>query len=135
MEVRLDTSALKKLIEESPRKVDAAVRATAFHVEGVAKTGGNYHNVTGSNRNSIYTKTSKGIHGKIGKLGDITPDVQVGEAIVAPSMEYSARLEFGFVGKDALGRTYNQPADPYLYPAMAGAEAYFAQAVKILGEK
>lgn len=30
---------------------------------------------------------------------------------------YGPRLEFGFVGKDSLGRTYNQPAYPYLRPA------------------
>jgi len=142
VEVRLDTSGLKKLIEEAPRKVDAAVRATAFHVEGVAKMLGDYENPTGSNRNSIYTKTSKGKHG-LGAinepdkwLGDILPDANPGEAYVGPSMEYSARLEFGYYNKtDSLGRTFKQKPRPYLYPAMEGAAAYFAEAIKILGEK
>lgn len=29
---------------------------------------------------------------------------------------YGPRLEFGFVGKDSLGRVYNQPAYPYMRP-------------------
>lgn len=124
VEVRLDTSGLKKLIEEAPRKVDAAVRATAFHVEGVAKILSPYK--TGANRNSVYTKTSKGTHGKPGDIGDVLPEVKPGEAIVAPSMEYSAFLEYG---------TSKMAARPYLTPAMEGAAAYFAEAIKILGEK
>jgi hypothetical protein len=33
-----------------------------------------------------------------------------GDRIVAAyTMEYARRLEFGFVGQDSLGRTYNQP--------------------------
>lgn len=31
---------------------------------------------------------------------------------------YAKRIERGFVGKDSLGRRYNQPAQPYLVPAL-----------------
>ena len=33
---------------------------------------------------------------------------------VGTSVVYAARVEFGFDGQDSLGRTYNQPAKPYL---------------------
>lgn len=31
---------------------------------------------------------------------------------------YAKRIERGFVGKDSLGRRYNQPAQPYMRPAL-----------------
>ena len=31
------------------------------------------------------------------------------------------RIEWGFVGQDALGRSYNQPPDPYVKPSMSGS--------------
>ena len=31
---------------------------------------------------------------------------------------YARRIEYGFVGKDSLGRRYNQAAKPYLRPAL-----------------
>lgn len=32
-------------------------------------------------------------------------------------VDYAARLEYGFNDTDALGRTYHQPAQPYMRPA------------------
>lgn len=53
------------------------------------------------------------------------PNRQV--AIVAPCVPasnqvgfdppYARRVEFGFVGRDSLGRQYDQPAQPYMRPA------------------
>ena len=40
------------------------------------------------------------------------------EAHVGTNVEYAARIEFGFSGIDSLGRKYNQPAQPYLRPAL-----------------
>jgi len=37
---------------------------------------------------------------------------------VGTNVPYAARLEYGFTGKDSLGRHYNQPARPYLRPAI-----------------
>ena len=37
---------------------------------------------------------------------------------VGTNVEYAARLEFGFQGTDSKGRKYNQPAQPYLRPAV-----------------
>lgn len=36
---------------------------------------------------------------------------------VSTNVPYAARLEYGFVGKDKLGRIYNQPPRPYIRPA------------------
>ena len=43
-------------------------------------------------------------------------------ATVANGSVYAARLEFGFVGVDSLGRHYSQPPYPSLQPAMAESE-------------
>ena len=40
------------------------------------------------------------------------------QARVSTNLEYAARIEFGFMGKDSLGRYYNNPAQPYLHPAL-----------------
>lgn len=37
---------------------------------------------------------------------------------IGTNVPYARRLEYGFVGPDALGRVYNQPAHPYIRPAM-----------------
>jgi phage gpG-like protein len=128
--VKLDTSGLKNLITTTPEKVDTAVRATAFQVEGLAKGASPY--LTGANRNSIYTKTSQGNHGTPGDLGDVLPDADLGEAYVGPSMAYSARLEFGFIGTDSLGRHYHQAARPYMTPAAEQAQAIFTRIIGTL---
>lgn len=39
------------------------------------------------------------------------------EVVVGTNVPYARRIEYGFAGKDKLGRTYNQPAQPYLRPA------------------
>jgi hypothetical protein len=40
------------------------------------------------------------------------------------------RLEFGFVGTDSLGRTFNQPPFPHVGPAVQQAEQDLPEAVK-----
>jgi len=119
IEVKLNTDGLDKLIKESPLKVDQAVRATAFFVEAIAKTMSPV--ATGANRSSIYTKTSQGVNGTPGELGDILPAVQIGEAVVGPSMGYSIFLEFG---------TSRMPARPFLTPAAEQAPKYFETVIK-----
>jgi len=43
-------------------------------------------------------------------------------AIAGTNVVYSRRIEHGFVGKDSLGRSYNQAPKPYLYPAFFAYE-------------
>ena len=117
--IKLDTSKLEKLLKEAPEKVDTAVRATAFQVQAIAQSLSPV--ATGANRNSIYTKTSKGNAGSPGELGDVLPAASVGVAYVGPSMEYSAFLEYG---------TSRMPARPYLTPAAEQAHNLFDAQIK-----
>lgn len=39
------------------------------------------------------------------------------EVSTGTDVEYAARIEFGFMQADSLGRHYNQPAQPYMRPA------------------
>jgi HK97 gp10 family phage protein len=39
------------------------------------------------------------------------------ESATGTDVEYAARIEFGFMQADRLGRHYNQPAQPYMRPA------------------
>lgn len=121
IEVKLDTKGLEALIKTSPEQVDTAVRATAFQVQGIAQMLSPV--ATGANRNSIYTKTSKGNVGSPGELGDILPAVGLGEAVIGPSMEYSFFLEFG---------TSRMAARPYLTPAAEQAQRLFAANIKLV---
>jgi HK97 gp10 family phage protein len=45
------------------------------------------------------------------------------EAGTGTDVEYAARIEFGFSGQDSRGRTYDQPAKPYLRPAFDTQQA------------
>ena len=47
----------------------------------------------------------------------------------------AARLEFGFFGQDSLGRVYQQPAFPHIYPAFAEVEARFERDLEELVEE
>lgn len=60
--------------------------------------------LSGANRDSIETEV-------------ITDEPERQVRSIAPHMPYSARLEFGFIGTDSLGRVYNQAAQPYIRPA------------------
>lgn len=53
---------------------------------------------------------------KLKKPSQNSLSVKVGTTVV-----YSARVEFGFIGKDSLGRTYHQPPKSYL---IAGIKAH-----------
>lgn len=121
--VKLDTSGLDRLIQTAPEQIDKAVRATAFQVQGIAQMLSPV--LTGANRSSIYTKTSKGTSGTPGAAGDVLPDVGMGEAVIGPSMEYSAFLEYG---------TSKMGARPYLTPAAEQAPKLFAANVKLVAK-
>ena len=40
------------------------------------------------------------------------------EVQIGVDVPYAARLEYGFVGTDSLGRNYNQAPEPYLQPTL-----------------
>lgn len=43
---------------------------------------------------------------------------------------YARRIEYGFVGQDSLGRTFHQPAQPYMRPAFDAKQAEAAETIK-----
>jgi HK97 gp10 family phage protein len=121
LKVKLDMTGLEQLQRTAPEQIDAAVRATAFGVQAIAQSLSPV--MTGANRASIYTKTSKGTSGTPGNAGDVLPEVSQGQAVVGPSMEYSAFLEFG---------TSRMGARPYLVPAAEQAQRLFQENIKLV---
>lgn len=71
--------------------------------------------ITGNFRRSITGDTSAGAGIIRGQIGSNAPQ--------------AARLEFGFVGRDVLGRNYNQPPFPYLQPSVPEVQAAVSQAI------
>jgi HK97 gp10 family phage protein len=96
-------AALGRLSEAAAGEaLRAAVRSAGLLVQNDAKTLAPYR--TGTLRRSIHT--------------EVEGDGQHAEASVGTDVIYAARLEFGFEGTDSRGRTYHQPARPYLRPAL-----------------
>ena len=84
--------------ELSEQAVVRALTAGALLIENDAKANAPYK--TGTLRRSIHTEQGDGM-----------------EVIVGTDLDYAARVEFGFMQADSLGRNYHQPAQPYLRPA------------------
>jgi hypothetical protein len=87
--------------------------------KNVSKTGFEHPQVqTGRLRASItYRVIAEDVHKLWGEIGS--------------NVVYAKRLEFGFIGVDSLGRRYNQPPYPWLFPAL---ESNREKIVKLLGQ-
>ncbi len=100
------------------RMVERALTAGALLVQNAAKQNAPYK--SGTLRRSIHIGGHEDLNpdGVGGQLPD--PEVEGGSVsvYVGTDVEYARRIEFGFEGADALGRTYHQPAQPYLRPAI-----------------
>ena len=83
-------------------KLRTAMGSAALIVQNAAKIKAPYK--SGNLRRSIHHEVT-------------TEQGQV-EAIVGTNVEYARRMEYGFAGRDSRGRLYNQPAKPYLRPAL-----------------
>lgn len=57
-------------------------------------------------------------------IGPHSYDIAIGTNLV-----YARRQEFGFIGKDKLGRTYNQPPRPHLRAAFDTKQAEVAEEI------
>lgn len=51
------------------------------------------------------------------------------EAVVGTNKPQGRRLEYGFVGTDSIGRTYNQPPYPHFRPALLEVAPMFQLAI------
>jgi hypothetical protein len=110
----------------SGRQLELALAAGALLVVNAAKE--NAPVVTGTLRRSLH----------VGGFTELTPDFAAGEGYddiggnhsdatgahleLGTDLAYAARIEFGFIGIDALGRSYHQEPAPYLRPAWDGTE-------------
>jgi len=114
---------VKKWTEKQRQAVKKILLKTGFKVETSAKEGCPVK--TGRLRGSVSTNwagsgMSEGRVGSGAKRGDGVgqPPGPSGLAVaVGSNVKYARRIEHGFVGKDKLGRQYNQSGKPYLYPA------------------
>ena len=70
----------------------------------------------------------RAIHAEPGD-GDLTWIVSTSE------VPYARRLEYGFVGRDGLGRYYNQAARPYMTPAAEAVRPRFIRRMDGIVEK
>jgi hypothetical protein len=79
--------------------------------------------VTGTLRRSLHvggaTELSPGFNPSEGytDIGGQEVTLDRAKVEVGTNLVYAPRVEFGFSGKDSLGRVYNQPPNPYLRPA------------------
>jgi hypothetical protein len=72
---------------------------------------------TGALRDSIQTET-------------IVDDPENQQLSIAPHTPYAARVEFGFVGVDSLGRRYHQIPEPYMRPVFDALRDEASQVIK-----
>lgn len=98
-------SGLPPLVDFHARRLQTRVRANAS-----GRPGPNI--VTGDYRRSI----------SVVKEGPTS-------ALVGTNRPQGRRLEFGFYGVDAIGRTYNQPPYPHFQPAIDQTRPEFVSAV------
>lgn len=108
---------LKRLAKLADDEVKAkALVAAGLLVVNAAKAKAPYQ--TGNLRRSIHI----GGHTDATPLQSTTGTDIGGEEknaiLVGTNVEYAARQEYGFSGEDSLGRSYNQPARPFLRPAL-----------------
>jgi len=95
-------TALKSIQRALAGSLVDIVRVGAMPIENEAKTLAPVK--TGTLRRSIHTEV-------------IDSSSTSATARTGTDVVYARRLEFGFVGRDSLGRLYNQAPRPYLRPA------------------
>lgn len=91
------------------------VKAGALPIEDAAKI--NAPVVTGALRDSISTDI-------------VSQSPSSVRAVIMPHVPYGARIEYGFIGADSLGRNYHQPAEPYMRPAFESEKANALEAMR-----
>lgn len=101
----------KEVMEKFNARVEKALEVVGSQgVTLVAKKIRANDSVVSSNLvNSISYATNEKSEGK----SEITPP-EKGAVRIGTRVRYAARVNFGFVGTDSLGRTYNQPAKPFM---------------------
>jgi hypothetical protein len=99
------------------QKKELALTAVGIAVQGAAKLNANFRNPTGNLRGSInyaLSNSASPVESPAKPEGGLKAHGNKDEVHIGTNVKYARRLEYGFVGKDKLGRNYNQPAQPYL---------------------
>ena len=101
-------------VRETEERLEAVFKASAQELFSIAQTtryeGGNLPIDTGFLRNSFVA----GLNGSTSLSGPDSYVIAIASAEIGDSViggwtaEYARRMEYGFVGQDSLGRTYNQ---------------------------
>lgn len=135
MPVRIEgsESLMRKLgaLQDAVRgkMLERAVVTGALLVQNDAKIRAPY--ISGTLKRSIHIggHEDENPDGEGGGLPD--PEVSSTEVAVyiGSNEPYARRIEMGFSGSDRLGRTYNQPAKPYLRPALDENQAAVRQEI------
>lgn len=118
---------LREVARTTPQAVEAALNRVAALLETYAKANASGRPgprvVTGNYRRSIRADRRVSRSGR--RLS-----IRVGSD--APQAH---RLEYGFYGRDVLGRSYNQPPFPHFGPAAARVEGYFRAEMEQIGAR
>jgi len=89
------------------------------------------HNASGAPGPEIVTgEYVNSIHVEEGSQSSFGTGLGYGDATVSTNSPYAARLEYGFVGADSLGRIYDQPPFPHWQPAVDVTEPEYLQALQ-----
>jgi len=119
MSFKLKENKLPQVIENIAKAEVKALTAMALYVQ--ARASERTPVDTGRLRASI-SYSVDGSTVQSNPMAKSQEDTQVGTqkgfAIVGTNVEYARRIEYGFSGQDSLGRTYNQPKQPFLRPAV-----------------
>jgi HK97 gp10 family phage protein len=141
-ELQRKFKALERVMQE--RIIKGALVSGALIVANAAKE--NAPVVTGNLRRSIHvggfadaemgsatdSDLSQDASGNwSGSTGTDLGGIAGTKVAVGTNVEYAARIEFGFVGKDSLGRTYNQGGQPYLTKAFEDKKG---EAIREIGD-
>ena len=105
--------SMQQYLKRTKDEVEAAKHLTAYAIAADWKRNSNVYIYDVPRRENAYELT-----------GDFRASITAervaayGGWTVHDGVEYGARLEFGFIGQDKLGRTYNQAGRPMLRKAI-----------------
>lgn len=147
------TAGMTKWAKKSQDRVEAVFKMASQDLANEVRVpkgaGGNMPVDTGNLRRSLMASTSAMPSVKDGKFDQdndgqislVIDNAHLGDTIyLGFQAAYARRMEYGFVGKDALGRTYNQQGNGFVrlaaqrWPAIVRAAAKSIEA-KVEGTK
>lgn len=122
-----------EVMNAASAKVARGLTMAAIFVEGDAKRAVSVGNLTGDepSKPGEPPRTVTGLlKANITHVGAIVVDGAVRAWVgVRKRVPYAARLEFGFVGVDKLGRNVNQAPRPFLRPAVLNNRAKIVELI------